>query len=212
MNNLKSIVLAAALLFSVAIMAQNQEARKQGKAQQLTEQLGLSEQQQEEVALIFKEIRKEKQSIKANESLTPADKKKASKELKDKSDAKLKSALTKEQYAKYISMKQERLEARKLEKTQKQEAFYEELKLTEKQIVEMESLNEKIKAQKKAIRDNTSMTEDQKKTVLKELRVSKEKTTQSILTEEQYKQLQEMKKQKRGEKGKGRMMKERKQK
>ncbi|MFK7757649.1 MAG: hypothetical protein AB8B53_12035 [Flavobacteriales bacterium] len=205
MKSLKSLVLSAALLLSLAIMAQDQKARTQENIKQLTEQLDLTAEQQAEVALIFKEIKKERASLRTNESLDRTAKKNAAKELKERADAKLKAALNEKQYAKLKSLKEEQRTAKKLQKVERKNAKYEKLGLSEDQKIQIESLNEKMRAKKQRIRENSSMNDADKKTALKQLRSTSDESLKGILTAEQYKQFKEMKKEKRGGKGKQRM-------
>jgi len=205
MNLLKLIVLSAALMVSVTIMAQDQNSKKQNKVKQLTEELDLTNQQQEEVALIYKEIKKEKESIRTNESLDKTEKRKALKELNEKADAKLKAALTEKQYMKYTEMKVEKKDSRKGVRSEKKNEMYESLGLSSDQVIQVESLNEKIRVKKNEIRNNTSISDEEKKTALKELKNTRNEGMKAILTAEQYKQIEAMKKEKKGARGKQRM-------
>ena len=76
-----------------------------------------------------------------------------------------------------------------------------ELDLTAVQVESMKNINEKYKSQMKTIKDDASLTKEQKREQMKPLRAAKEAEVKAVLTEDQFAKLQEMNKNKKSKKG-----------
>lgn len=79
-------------------------------------------------------------------------------------------------------------------------AMMKELNLSRAQMKQLKEMRKTSKAQKDAIDGNTQLSEDERKSKLREFRKEQLKKIQQILTPEQIQKLKEMRKQKAGDK------------
>ena len=84
------------------------------------------------------------------------------------------------------------------------EKFAKELNLTPEQQADLKSIRENMKQQAQAIKNDSSLTADQKKAKFKELRKSSHEQMMAKLTPEQQTKFKEMRKEHRGHRGHGR--------
>ncbi|WP_224999659.1 hypothetical protein [Cesiribacter sp. SM1] len=71
-----------------------------------------------------------------------------------------------------------------------------QLNLTPAQVTQWETLNESSKQQIKALKENTSLSQEEKKAQMKTMRQARQTELQKILSEEQFAKLQEIRKEK----------------
>lgn len=83
-------------------------------------------------------------------------------------------------------------------KNQRGEKFAEALNLTPEQKADLKSIRENEKQQAQAIKNDSSLTPDQKKAKFKELRKSSHEQMMAKLTPEQQQKFKEMRKENRG--------------
>lgn len=83
-----------------------------------------------------------------------------------------------------------------------------QLNLTEDQQKQMKTLRESNKVKRDAIKNDATLTDEQKKEQLKSLRKSQKDQLQSLLNEEQKKKMEEIKMKKKAEKKNHRKMKD----
>src|SRR5690348_16670636 len=95
-------------------------------------------------------------------------------------------------------------QTQKKERGERGEKFAKELNLTPDQQAELKSIRENMKQQAQAIKNDSSLTADQKKAKFKELRKSSHEQMMAKLTPEQQTKFQEMRKEHRGHRGHGR--------
>jgi protein CpxP len=76
--------------------------------------------------------------------------------------------------------------------------FKTDLSLTDVQVTSWQNLDEKYKPQMKAIRSNTALSEEDKKTQMKQLHASKETDLKAILSADQYTKLETLRSQQKG--------------
>lgn len=76
-------------------------------------------------------------------------------------------------------------------------AMYQSLQLTQEQNDKIKAFNDESKAKRKEIMSNSSLTQDDKKKQLKELRANNQKNIAGVLTDEQKAKLKEMRKQRK---------------
>jgi len=84
------------------------------------------------------------------------------------------------------------------------EKFAEKLNLTPEQKADLKSIRENEKQQAQAIKNDSSLTPDQKKAKFKELRKSSHEQMMAKLTPDQQAKFKEMRKEHRGHRGHGR--------
>lgn len=90
------------------------------------------------------------------------------------------------------------------ERGERGEKFAQELNLTPEQQADLKSIRENEKQQAQAIKNDSSLTADQKKAKFKELRKSGHEQMMAKLTPDQQKKFKEMRKEHRGHWGHGR--------
>lgn len=76
-------------------------------------------------------------------------------------------------------------------------AMYQSLQLTQEQNDKIKAFNDDTKAKRKEIMNNSSLTQDDKKKQLKELKANNQKNIAGVLTDEQKAKLKEMRKQRK---------------
>jgi Spy/CpxP family protein refolding chaperone len=84
---------------------------------------------------------------------------------------------------------------------QRGERFAQELNLTPEQKSELKSIRENERSQAKAIKNDSSLTADQKKAKLKELRKTSHEQMMAKLTPDQQAKFKQMRKEHRGRRG-----------
>ncbi len=182
----------AALLLAGSSMAQ-ETAKKGGKKDkagkgemhskhgkhhgaEFAKELNLTDAQKEQIKAINKEYKGKEESA------------------REEKKAKMEAVLTAEQKAKLAEIKEEK----KSEAKDKGEKRYEEMKkdlnLTDAQGQQLKALNEDFRNKAKAIKENTSLTKEQKKEQLKALNEQRLAKMKTILTAEQIKKIQAKKK------------------
>lgn len=201
---MKKIIVGAFMLVFAAAGAQAQEHQSEGKQhhqkrshhRQSLQQLGLSEDQKTKFKALNDDYRKQMETLKKQDDITVKDWKGKMKSLKDEHQAKVQNLLTPEQKAKMEKMKTERHSMRKGEgKRQDSKGRMEKMKtslgLSEDQVASMTKNRTEMSEKMKALRENKSLTDDQRKEQMKELRNKQKESLKGILTEEQMKKLHE---------------------
>jgi len=112
------------------------------------------------------------------------------KSLRDEKKAKAQAVLTSEQKAKLEQMKTDRKNKMKAAHEKKAAEMKKDLNLSDAQGQQIKSLNEDFKKQADAIRNNSTLTQDQKKEQLKALGEQRKAKMNSILTPEQQQKLE----------------------
>src|SRR5438270_6857079 len=90
------------------------------------------------------------------------------------------------------------------ERGERGEKFAKELNLTPDQQAELKSIRENMRQQAQAIKNDSSLSADQKKAKFKELRKSSHEQMMAKLTPDQQAKFKEMRKEHRGHRGHGR--------
>jgi len=182
-----------ALTITVSSKAQSKEGKKKAKLERLSTDLMLSENQQQEAELIFKEAQKNRKAVKENTLLSESDKKAQLKELRKKTDLRFTEILDSEQRANFSKMKTEK----RASKGQRKDRMAKELELTDDQKLAMKKVKEEAKATRKAVQQDESLTSEEKKASMKEIRNSSDKQISEILSKEQYTKLKAIKAEKK---------------
>lgn len=167
--------------------------------------LNLTEVQKSQLKAQREAAKAQLDAIKNDASLTDAQKKEKAKAIYIDQKNKMQALLTPEQKAKIAEGRKAAKEDRK-EMGEKRKDAFKDLNLTADQSAKLKAQREASKAKIEAIKSNSSLTEDQKKAQVKEVMKSSKADMKNILTAEQMKKMQDMKKDRHG-KGKGRKMK-----
>ena len=178
----------AIVLFVGASQAQKTEKnqdRHHGKQGEMMKELNLTAEQKAKLKTIHEAEKKEMQALKAD-GKSDADKD-ARKEIHEKYKTQLQSVLTEDQKAK---MKEGRKEDRgerfgKADHKQNGREFGKELNLNEDQKSKVASLNNDFRTKMEAVRNNSSLSRDEKKAQIKNLAETHKTNLKAILTPEQ---------------------------
>ncbi len=210
MKKLIAFTLAVAVVGFSASAQERREAKTPRTEQKMKmhdkktmQELNLTEAQKTELKAQREAAKTQLESIKTDASLTDAQKAEKAKAIHQEQKAKMQALLTTEQKAKLEQSRQTAKERGKEMGEKKKQAF-KDLNLTSEQSAKLKSQREASKTKIDAIKNNSSLTEEQKKAQIKEVMKSSKADMKNILTAEQLKKMQEMKKNKHG---KGRKMK-----
>jgi Spy/CpxP family protein refolding chaperone len=162
---------------------------KQNMRQMMIQKLNLSEQQQEELKPIFQNQRQQAMAIRQDNSLTPAQKMEKLQALRQDTQSKINGVLTPEQQQQWAQLKtQFRTNARH----RMQARMAKKLNLTPQQQEQMKPIMQKQREQARAIWQDNSLTQQQKKEKLQALHKDTMAQMDQILTPEQQQQMQQM--------------------
>ena len=160
------------------------------KGEHFKSELNLTEKQTEQFKAVKEKYKPELKAIRQNDGLSNEDKKKQVEEIKTKMDSEVKIFLSDDQYAKIAELRKERKEGRgKLKK---------ELNLTDDQAEKMDEIRKKYKPQIHAVKEDSSLSEKDKKTKIKALKKTKNAEIKEVLSDDQFKKLKEFHKEKKG--------------
>lgn len=205
---MKKIVLSllVAAFGVVAVQAQEIPERKRGfkphekhhgQFKKEMADLNLTEDQKAKFKALNQAHRQEMEALHKQDNITVKESREKMEALRKDHRAKMQSILTAEQKAKFS----QRGEAR-------QERMAKELNLTPEQSAKMAENRKAMTEKMKAIREDQSLSMEQKKEKSKELMKKQKESMKSILTEEQLKKMKERKKEGHGKKHEMHEMKE----
>ncbi|MDP4263736.1 MAG: hypothetical protein Q8941_14510 [Bacteroidota bacterium] len=153
--------------------------------------LNLNEDQKTKLRSINQDLRKQAEDLRKQDNITVKEAREKWEALHKDHLAQLQSILTPEQKAQ-MEKDKEALRARVKERGQKRQArMKQELNLTDEQSAKMAESRKATVEKIKAIRENNSLKDDEKREQVKELMKKQRETTKSILTDEQLKKMKE---------------------
>jgi Spy/CpxP family protein refolding chaperone len=154
--------------------------------------LNLTDAQKQQVKDLNTDYRNQLKDLEKSETITLKDycAKKASLEQERKS--KFQSILTSDQKSKIAQARKERSEKMKVMSEKRLEKMKTDLNLTDEQVAKIKEQRNNSIEQAKAIRQNPSLTQEQKKEQFISLMKSRKESMNSILTPEQIKKKEEM--------------------
>jgi Spy/CpxP family protein refolding chaperone len=201
--NMKKIMITAVIGLFAAISVQAQEiperkhdgykphSKERGHNKKEMADLNLSEEQKTKFKELNKEHRQQMEDLKKQDNITVKESRERMEKIRKEHQAKMQSLLTTEQKAKIEKNKLEQREKRVEMGTKRAERMKTELGLTDEQSAKMLQNRKDAGEKMKAIREDKSLTEEQKKEKIKELYKQQKETLKSVLTEEQMKKLKE---------------------
>jgi Spy/CpxP family protein refolding chaperone len=198
---MKKLILSAFVLAvaTMSVQAQDQPHRKQGRHggrhhKEAFHKLNLSEEQKTKFKTLNEDFRKQMQELKKNDNITVKEWKSKMSSLRTDHRTQMQGLLTTEQKAQLEKTKQDRMAARKAGHEARMEKMKTRLGLSADQVEKMKASRTELGAQMKALHENKSLNEEQKKEQMKELRKKQKDSFKSILTEDQLKKLHEKQK------------------
>jgi len=205
---MKKIILSMFVLSAViAVQAQDtreskgekpgMERKRHHKGMDM-KQLNLTEEQKAKFKSQNESFRKQMEELKKNENITVKEWKSKSETLRKEHKANMGSILTSDQKAQLEKIKAEGRAKQEGRMKERGERMKTQLGLTEEQSAKMQSQRKLSGEKMKAIRENKSLTDEQKKEQMKDLYKEQKAGMESILTEEQLKKLKETRHKKTG--------------
>lgn len=154
-------------------------------------QLNLTDAQQEQFKTQKEEFRKKMEELQKNDGITVKEWRTRRENLRSDHRAKMESIYTPEQKAQLEKMKKDRqLKQRDMMK-KRAERMKTHLGLTDEQSAKLEKSRKEMGEKMKAIRENKSLSDIQKREEMRELAKQHHENLKSILTEEQLKKMKE---------------------
>lgn len=199
-------IIAIALLVNLTAFAQSEKGKHHAdksdrKLNHLSEEFDLSDAQKVELKKIFEETREQMVAVR-NMDTKSDDKRAKAKAIKEAAHGKVLNVIGSENAEKLEAMKKERME-RKGERKGKMDPvkmaehksakMKEELNLTDKQTADVKRILEVQALSKKSIRENESLSKEQKMEKMKADRKDLKEKLSKVLTKEQIAQLKEKK-------------------
>ena len=194
------VTLLALSAFASSAMAQekrgmkNHHMQKHHHGMMMAKQLNFSEQQKTQAKLYHEDLRKKMQELNKTENITVKEMRDRKYALKKEQKAKMDGLLTPEQKTKMAQLKADRKVKHDEHFAKHLDKMKTELGLTEQQVAQMKSQREKMHSKLKAIKENESLTREQKRDQLMTLRSEAKEQHKKILTPDQQKKMEEMKK------------------
>lgn len=195
------IPISFCILVITTVNAQEKKSieRKQ-KAQhqkhEIKKQLNLSEDQKNKMKSIHKKYREQAKVLKSNDDITRGDYKKQMGEINEKRKIEVEANLTSEQKNKMKEIRENKQREMKEMRAERFEKMRNKLQLDEKQKSMLLEQRKNSAEQMKTIRENSSLSNVQKKEQIKGLKEKQRKFAKTILTEEQKKKMEHRKKDK----------------
>ena len=201
---MKRIILSA-LVISMAVIMQAQEIperktdrpvhhermkSRHGRGMDMKE-LNLTEEQKAQFKTQRESFRKQLEELKKNDGITVKESRMKMEALRKENKEKTEKILTSDQKAKLQNIKMEgraKHEAMVKERAARMKA---QLGLSDEQAAKLEKSRAGMAVNMKAIRENKSLTDEQKREQMKELGKKHKENMKSVLTEEQRKKLKE---------------------
>lgn len=200
---MKKLILSVfALSMFVAVKAQQIPERKSDKPHMMQrkkhhrggmdfKQLNLTEEQKAQFKTQNEAFRKKMAELKKNEDITVKESKARAAAIRKEHKASVDKIFTADQKAQLEKIKIERKEKAATMQQKRGEMMKNRLGLTEDQSAKLQANRKAMGEQMKAIRENKSLNEDQKKEQMKELFKKQQENMKSILTKEQLEKMKE---------------------
>jgi len=155
-------------------------------------QLNLTDVQKQQAKSINDNYRNQLKDLEKNDNITLKDYRFKKANLEQERKSKFQALLTTDQKNKIEQAKKQRNEKMKMMAQKRLEKMKTDLNLTDDQVAKITEQRKNSMEQMKAIRENSSLSEEQKKEQLMDLRKSSRESMNSILTADQLKKKEEL--------------------
>lgn len=155
--------------------------------------LKLSDDQKAKFKSLNDDYRQQMQDLKKQDDITVKEWKSKMQALKEDHHTKMQGLLTPDQKAQLEKAKEGRKGNRDADRKDRSERMKTRLGLTDDQSAKLKQSHSEMAEKMKAIRENKSLTDDQRKEEFKKMKEQQKESLKSILTAEQLKKLQEKK-------------------
>ena len=216
------------ILASIGLTSMGQVERKQADSKRsygmkghkaggkkMMDNLNLTEDQKAKLKAEREASKAQMDAIRNDASLSETQKQEKARAIREAQKAKMQSILTPaqkqqmEQSQKEAKEKGKEMAEKRKDMMDKRKEAFKDLNLSNDQGQKLKAHNQAMQEKMKALRSNTSLTEEQKKAEMKNIKQWSKDERAKILTAEQMKKMEEMKKD-RMHKGKGQMRKDKK--
>ena len=158
--------------------------------------LALTNDQKAQMKSIRENTRSQVKAVRSDNSLTQDQKKAKIKEIMESSRAQIRQILTPEQQAKF-----DKMQALRASRRQERREEYAALNLTKDQKARMEAIRRDGQSKIAEVRQNTSLTQEQKRAQIKSIVKESMAQCRQVLTPDQLKKLKEMRQEARQSRG-----------
>ncbi|MEM8524572.1 MAG: hypothetical protein AAGG68_08005 [Bacteroidota bacterium] len=183
------------IFFALAFVLFGTLAIAQSSQQAAMEEVGLTEEEMEQVKAADKEYKTAIKAMHKNKELSGQEKGAQTKELKEKRKSKVAEIMGEERYAQFKALTVEKRTAKKGQR----DAAMAELELSEEQEAKLKEIKSKYQKEALSLRMDKSMNVEDKRAKAKELRKAQAADMKAVLTPEQFTKYQEMKKEQRAQ-------------
>lgn len=206
-------ILSATLLIAALALSATAQVQRHGKFGQgdrmgnmhkgegmkkMAKDLNFSDAQKQQMQTIHKDSRTKLEALRAEKNITVGEMESRRKAILDEQKTKMDAVLTSDQKAKLEQRKADMDKKRQEMQVKRQGRMKKELNLSNEQAEKIKALNEKSRNEMKAIRENTSLTQEEKKAKAKAIKEATKAERLSILTTEQKTKLEQMRSQQKG--------------
>jgi Spy/CpxP family protein refolding chaperone len=167
---------------------------QKGMHSMMAEKLNLTGEQKDKMKSLNEDFRNQMTELRKNENITVKEMNNRKETLRKNHKEKVQSLLTNDQKAQLEKMKQERKAKHEAGTKARFEKMKTNLGLTDAQAAKIDKNRTASMDKMKSIRENQALSSEQKKEQFMELRKQQKEQMKSILTEEQLKKMQEMRK------------------
>ena len=212
---MKKILVSIFALAAITFSATAQEKREtkhdkgamhqrngKGNQKEMMKDLNLSDAQKAQMKANQEDFRNQMKALDANETISVKDMKEKKKALHEQQKAKMESILTAEQKSKLAESRSKMQAERSAMGAKRMEKMKTALGLSNEQASKLKASNEVVHAKMKAIKDNESLSQEARKEQMKAIKESAKAERKNILTAEQMKKMEEMRKDGKREGGK----------
>jgi len=186
-------------LFSGTAYAQEIPDRKRGREDMITrehrgeglDQLNLSAEQKEKIKSLREGTRKQMEELKKDDNITVKDWRAKREAIRKDQREKIQSLLTSDQKAQLEKSRIERRAKAEEQSNARVEKMKQDLNLSEEQSAKLQKSRDELRQKMQALREDQSLSDEAKKEQMKDLMKQRKENLRSILTDEQWKKLQE---------------------
>lgn len=154
-------------------------------------QLNLTDDQKAKFKSLDEDFRKQMSDLKKNDNITVKEWKGKMETLRKDYRANRQNLLTSDQKTQLDKIRQDRIAKHKEDQAARMEKMKKRLALSDDQVAKLKSSHTELASQMKALRDNKSLSDEDRRSQMMELRKKQKDSFKSILTDEQLKKLHE---------------------
>ena len=155
-------------------------------------QLNLTDAQKQQARVLNEDYNAKVKNLEKDDNITLKDYRTQKAALENERKSKFQALLTPDQKNKIAQDKKERSEKMEMMAQKRMDKMKADLSLTDDQVAKIQDQRKSSIEQMKAIRENSSLSEEQKKEQFMDLRKSRKESLNSILTADQIKKREEM--------------------